>query len=992
MNMAEREIEILRGHELRLLRCTLCQPPSDLSSHLQPSGFAASLPPLHALISDFLTSVESGNYLGALSSDAARLALASPDSDLSSHSPDRVYSDLLDRVESFINEPSIDDAEKACRVVLVVCVAVAALFWFIQCNLTGPVNGLPKRPLPMKAWWEGSEMVEWENWARNQLMAAGSDLLGKFCYLQYIVFAKMLLLKTRDLLFEASFMSTFKIRSISWWLFRALLIHQQILDERSSSLFELLQVFKGETLGHFGSLEKVTSYWGAQLQDGEACTIVSMVHLEAGVLEYIYGRLDPCRLDLESAEVAAGLQLSVTGILGLRTVHQVEPKAQMILVANTSSKSVSSDINTSIAPDTQLTGPNVSEASDIYMTPKLVENGNSFGKNECGGVVSTLTTAQQAVVLAQCLLIEKSSPHGEMQGWDMAPYIEAIDSQKSSYFIVESIHKPSPGVPLRLPFCFSVYIPTIPALRKQYGDILVSCGLIGEALKIFEDLELWDNLIYCYSKLEKKAAAVELIKEQLSRRPNDPKLWCSLGDITHSDACYEKALEVSNDSDVLPIMHMEEESMRNLKSYGISASLFLLLFLLQLDWESALALNSLYSNGWFALGAAALKARDVEKALDGFTRAVQLDPENGEAWNNIACLHMIKKKSKESFIAFKEALKYKRDSWQMWENYSQVAFDVGNICQGFHVVIWGSAEGHFLVDLDLGYLRFGLLGFRLCMEGGEKNVWREDKSRMENMLLLLCICFSLEAIKMVLNMTNNKRIDVELLEKIMQYLEERTSARLTAVTNDDDLPSQTSSDSIPCSDNSSANAEKNAGRLRENEHLLEFLGKILQQVSNTLMVVLLLFSLLIEGVAKLSHAGRQKLSPYRILMLSTYHWTSTFVIVRSESRPELWGLYARWHRIKGDLTMCCEALLKQVRSYQGSNLWKDEDRFKSFARASLDLCEVYMDISSSTNSRRELHTAEMHLKNTLKQASSLVLRFMDCVAASFTFSVLSSLV
>lgn len=94
-----------------------------------------------------------------------------------------------------------------------------------------------------------------------------------------------------------------------------------------------------------------------------------------------------------------------------------------------------------------------------------------------------------------------------------------------------------------------------------------------------------------------------------------------------------------------------------------------------------MALNSLYPDGWFALGAAALKvscvtmvqdqfdlhimfyilqelcysyykfffsiqssfliliqARDIEKALDGFTRAVQLDPDNGEAWNNIACL------------------------------------------------------------------------------------------------------------------------------------------------------------------------------------------------------------------------------------------------------------------------------------------------------------------------------------------------------------------
>lgn len=33
---------------------------------------------------------------------------------------------------------------------------------------------------------------------------------------------------------------------------------------------------------------------------------------------------------------------------------------------------------------------------------------------------------------------------------------------------------------------------------RQYGELLVSCGLIGEAVKVFEDLELWDNLIYCY--------------------------------------------------------------------------------------------------------------------------------------------------------------------------------------------------------------------------------------------------------------------------------------------------------------------------------------------------------------------------------------------------------------------------------------------------------------------------------------------------------------
>jgi len=35
------------------------------------------------------------------------------------------------------------------------------------------------------------------------------------------------------------------------------------------------------------------------------------------------------------------------------------------------------------------------------------------------------------------------------------------------------------------------------------------------------------------------------------------------------------------------------------------------------------------------------QARDFDKALDGFTHAVQLDPENGEAWNNIAFLYAV---------------------------------------------------------------------------------------------------------------------------------------------------------------------------------------------------------------------------------------------------------------------------------------------------------------------------------------------------------------
>jgi len=72
---------------------------------------------------------------------------------------------------------------------------------------------------------------------------------------------------------------------------------------------------------------------------------------------------------------------------------------------------------------------------------------------------------------------------------------------------------------------FGVHMPTLPALRKEYGELLISCGIVGEALEIFKDLELWDNLIYCYRLLGKVSDAVSLINARLSVNPNDPRLW-----------------------------------------------------------------------------------------------------------------------------------------------------------------------------------------------------------------------------------------------------------------------------------------------------------------------------------------------------------------------------------------------------------------------------------------------------------------------------------
>ncbi|KAF6137117.1 hypothetical protein GIB67_030881 [Kingdonia uniflora] len=592
-------------------------------------------------------------------------------------------------------------------------------------------------------------------------------------------------------------------------------------------------------------------------------------------------------------------------------IKVVEAKPQMVLIAKTNALRIG-DTRPSVIPELQANVFSTNEAklgsqscetvedSDILRAPKiLLENGKDVGigeRSEDSSVAcSTMLEAiQQAVILAQCLVIEKSTPCAENPRWEMAPFIEAVDAQQFSYFTVEGVNDSSPDAAKRILFAYGVYIPTIPALRKEYGQLLMGCGMIGDALKIFEELELWDDLIHCYCLLEKKAAAVELIKARLCEMPNDPRLWCSFGDVTNNDAHYEKALEVSNNRSARAKRSLAR-SAYNKGNYEVSKVL----------WEAAMALNSLHPDGWFALGAAALKARDIEKALEGFTRAVQLDPDNGEAWNNIACLcegemrmrgkgderpgfggkkvevarggtcvqrrgHMMKKRNKEAFIAFKEALKFRRNSWQLWENYSQVAADIGNFGQ------------------------------------------------------------ALEASMKVLDMTKNKRLDTEILEKIMKELEARTSGHNPHVAN---------GDSFYYPADESRNTESGFERSRETDMLVELLRKVLNQ------------------------------------------------IVRSGGGGgEVWGLYSRWHKIKGDLTMCSEALLKQVRSYQGAELWNNKDRFNKFANASLQLCQVYLELSSSSGNRRELNAAEMHLRNTVKLVRYLISDIDEILFLAVNFS------
>ncbi|RLN35301.1 hypothetical protein C2845_PM03G27080 [Panicum miliaceum] len=681
--------------------------------------------PLGAAAASALAAVEAGDYEAALAAAAPHLLPASASSG-PPDSPAQFYADLAAAARALLRGDGDGGAVGEgfeCRCAIVLSAAVAALLAFTQQNVTGP----PKKFSTFPFWtssldegWYSNIGGIWDAWASANLASFGSHVHGKFSLLQFIVFAELLLTSIQNLDLSDCW-------SVSWWLFRISMLQQNILDELSSLLFDQVQVYKNKMLVSFGELEKVSTYWDSLLFDGEGSYFASAAFLEAGIVEYKYGRVDASRLHLDSAQEACDLQLSLTGILGFRTIHQVDAKSQMVLVAKT---------NKSGSDEGQATEPTVAL------------NDNAALKNARSSV--TVESVEFCDILRTPRLV-RSLCHILRIRWESTRSRTKQRALLMMENLVEDVGKEFPVATQRVKMVFGVHMPTLPALRK-----------------------------------------------------------CSLGDVTNNDDHYKKALEVSNN-------------------------------------KSARAMD-----------------KDLDKAVDAFSRAVQIDPENGEAWNNIACLHMIRGKSQAAVQAFREAVKFKRNSWEIWENYSKVALDTGNV-----------------------RLCFCFALRRYCHSAAA------PRSRPTPIT-------TLEALKTVLNLSSNKRFNVDILDKVMTMLEEQPPHFV---------------------DTSEASEGANK-ETRQSNQLLDIIGDILQQ------------------------------------------------IVRSGgSNADVWGLYARWHKTKGNLMACSEALLKQVRSLQGSGLWHDQQKFTKYAQASLQLCKVYMEISSSSGSRRELLTAEMHLKSTLKQAA-----------------------
>jgi tetratricopeptide (TPR) repeat protein len=146
-------------------------------------------------------------------------------------------------------------------------------------------------------------------------------------------------------------------------------------------------------------------------------------------------------------------------------------------------------------------------------------------------------------------------------------------------------------------------------------------------LQLFEELEMFEEIIQCYVVMNKKAQGIEVAQQRIAIEPT-PSLYCTLAELTDRPELYETAWELSGNRYARAKRMLARALIRN-GQFEQSIQHF----------EDALAINPLYPATWFSFGCALMQVGNYSRASIAFSRMLQLEPEDGEAWCNLAAVY-----------------------------------------------------------------------------------------------------------------------------------------------------------------------------------------------------------------------------------------------------------------------------------------------------------------------------------------------------------------
>lgn len=494
-------------------------------------------------------------------------------------------------------------------------------------------------------------------------------------------------------------MHTKNLRMVYLWSARAAVAHQRLLSAHmpSETLWqEVDEMFKVTDLLLGANLKQ-------ELAEGEK--ILARIMLERGLAEHHFNRKGKGIEYFRRAQEYSGLAVELTGSIGKRTKFQQSATAQLLVRAYQNKEFQASNGDTTLGthPEEQQL-PTMIQHDDEGILLERVRY-----EDEKDNVHEKLDALDQSILLSLCLNVKNDNPLDGLTAEEMGAYLERVLMHHDDWMIYstallerawlecerthgrerailqiqalvdqhekrltltqstfESIDKEENFAPVqkRLINLHSLVYPPRWEIKADLATRYAKLGIVTTAAEIFQGLDMFPEAVECYQRASKLTIAEKIVRERLTKSET-PRMWSALGDITKDPAYYKKAIELSNGkfSSAFVALGKHYFDIGDLTS----ASDYI---------GKALVIKPLNPGIWFYYGTINMKLGEWDAALEAFSQVVQQEPEEGEAWANIAAIHMRKQEPAKAYPALAEALKQNRNNWRVWWSKLFVCLDL----------------------------------------------------------------------------------------------------------------------------------------------------------------------------------------------------------------------------------------------------------------------------------------------------------------------------
>ncbi|XP_062549975.1 tetratricopeptide repeat protein 27 isoform X2 [Armigeres subalbatus] len=457
------------------------------------------------------------------------------------------------------------------------------------------------------------------------------------------------------------------------WYLRFLVIYQRCLDDLVHSLYSSFD----QNVGHLAkAMENMDDY-----------ELKVQTHIEILQGYVLFKRITKSEHWITALQNVAGVDITIEGVLGVRTKFQQNPIPQLTLKAK--------GLETIDLADSKVTHGHISLPTMLKLDDDVRLEKIKF-TNEQENVDAQLPSLVQEIVLSKILFLKYSQPKDKLADEELKPYLTALlyqdygpwSTRLVALFLniqMEASHKrtvdrslkqceelvhllDSSSVPVvhRLSYAFCSSLIPRWQIKAKLGDLMVSLGMIKSALDLYLELHHWEDVISCYNHLELRHKAAEIIQQEIDKKPT-VTLYCLLGDATDDIQCYQKAWDLSGENSAKAQRHWGNYYFAR-KQYQDAIP----------HLKKSIEINCLQETTLLRLGYAALQLEQWEDAAKAYRLYTTLESHGFESWNNLSMAYIKLGDKRRAHKVLQEALKCNFNNWKVWDNFLAVSIDTKN--------------------------------------------------------------------------------------------------------------------------------------------------------------------------------------------------------------------------------------------------------------------------------------------------------------------------